>query len=69
MLIVIVRRTEGGACDILRALGADPHRIRFETKKRAWPSSFAEPGEPPRGEIRLVGSVSLESLGELDFAD
>lgn len=32
MLIVMVRRGDGGACEILRALGADPHRIRFETK-------------------------------------
>jgi hypothetical protein len=69
MLILIVRRSESGACDILRALGADPHRIRFEIKKRAWPSSFARPGAPPRGELRLVGTVSLESLGKLDFAD
>jgi hypothetical protein len=69
MLIVVVGHGEGGACDILRVLGADPHRIRFETKKRAWPSSFAKLGAPARGELRLVGTVSLESLGELDFAD
>lgn len=40
MLLVIVRRGEGGACEILRALGADPHGMRFEIKKRAWPSSL-----------------------------
>lgn len=67
MLIVIVRRGEGGACEILRALGADPHRIRFETKTRAWPSSFPEPGTRPT--VRLVRSVPAESLGELDFGD
>jgi ATP-dependent Clp protease ATP-binding subunit ClpC len=69
MLVVIVRRGEGGACEILRALGADPHRIRFETKKRAWPSSFPDPGGRAAGELRLVGCVPLESLTELDFGD
>jgi ATP-dependent Clp protease ATP-binding subunit ClpC len=65
MLIVIVGRGEGGTCEILRVLGADPHRIRFDTKKRAWPG--AGPGARPT--VRLVGSVPLESLGELDFGD
>jgi hypothetical protein len=65
MLIVIVGRGQGGACEILRMLGADPHRIRFATKQRAWPS--AGPGAKPT--VRLVGSVSLESVGELDFGD
>jgi ATP-dependent Clp protease ATP-binding subunit ClpA len=69
MLIAIVGRGEGGPCDILRALGADPHRIRFETKKRAWPASFPEPGATRTGVLRSVGSVSLESLGELEFED
>jgi hypothetical protein len=64
MLIVIVGRGEGGACEILRVLGADPHRIRFDTKKRAWPG--AGPGARPT--VRLVGSVPLKSL-ELDFGD
>jgi hypothetical protein len=36
------------ATDILRALRTDPHRIRFETKQRAWPSSVPEPGAPER---------------------
>jgi ATP-dependent Clp protease ATP-binding subunit ClpA len=67
VLIVIVRRGEGGACEILRALGADPHRIRFETKERAWPSSFPRPGA--QGELRLVGSIPLARLPELDFGD
>jgi ATP-dependent Clp protease ATP-binding subunit ClpC len=65
VLVVIVGRGEGGACEILRALGVDPHRVRFETKKRAWPSSVAG----PRPDVRLVGSVPLESLPELDFGD
>ncbi len=63
MLVVIVSRGEGGACEILRALGVDPHRVRFETKRRAWPSSG------PRPDVRLVGSVPLERLPELDFGD
>jgi hypothetical protein len=67
VLIVIVRRGEGGACEILRALGADPHRIRFETKKRAWPSSFPRPGA--QGELRVVGSIPVSSLPELDFGE
>jgi ATP-dependent Clp protease ATP-binding subunit ClpA len=66
ILIVIVRRGEGGACEILRALGADPHRIRFETKKRAWPSS--SPGPGAKGEVRGV-SVPLSSLSVVDFGD
>jgi Clp amino terminal domain, pathogenicity island component len=69
ILIVIVRNGDGGACEILRALGTDPHRIRFETKKQAWPSSFPEPGAKTTGELRLVRSVPVESLSELDFGD
>lgn len=68
LLIVIVRRGEGGACDILRALGADPHRIRFQTKKRLWPSSFPEPGARV-GTVRLVRSVPIEGDVERDFDD
>ncbi len=63
MLIVIVRRGEGGACEILRALGADPHRIRSETKKRAWPSSVAA------GSRGQVPGTSRPWPGELDFGD
>jgi ATP-dependent Clp protease ATP-binding subunit ClpC len=63
MLVVIVGRGEGGACEILRALGADPHRIRFETKKRAWPSSV---GAGSRGQLRVT---SRPWPGELDFGD
>jgi ATP-dependent Clp protease ATP-binding subunit ClpC len=63
MLIVIVRRGGGGACEILRALGADPHRIRSATKKRAWPPSVAA-GQ--RGQLR--GAIR-PWLGELHFGD
>lgn len=63
MLIVIVGRGDGGAYEILRALGADPDRIRFETKQRAWP--VAGPGARPT--VRLVGTVP--NLPELDFGD
>jgi len=69
LLIAIVVRGKGGACDILRALGADRHRIRFETKKRAWPSSFPEGGARPTAQPLGVRSVPVESVGELDFGD
>jgi ATP-dependent Clp protease ATP-binding subunit ClpA len=66
VLVVIMRRGEGGACDILRALGVDPHRVRFEAKKRAWPSSIPQPGAA----ATVVGrTMPLKSLGELDFGD
>jgi hypothetical protein len=65
MLIVIVRRGEGGACELLRALGVDPNTVRFETKKRAWPSSRVRRRAGPA--VRHVGSVQL--LRELDFED
>jgi ATP-dependent Clp protease ATP-binding subunit ClpC len=69
VLIVIVRRGEGGACEILRALEADPHRVRFETKKRACPSSFPDPAGRSTVELRHARSVPLESLIELDLGD
>lgn len=62
ILVVLVRRGEGGASEILRAAGADPDQIRLETKKQAWPSSLA--GPRPRLEGRTVGYA-----GELDFGD
>lgn len=68
VLIMIVRTGDGGACDILRALGADPHQIRFETKKRAWPASAPPPGAT-RSELRLIRSVPAESVAELEFED
>jgi ATP-dependent Clp protease ATP-binding subunit ClpA len=67
VLLVIVRREEGGACEILRLLGADPRRIRFEAKKRAWPADDAGPDARPS--VRHVGSVPLEGLGELESGE
>ena len=44
MLIVLVRGGQGGAGELLTALRVDPNRIRFETRKRAWPSDFGGAG-------------------------
>jgi ATP-dependent Clp protease ATP-binding subunit ClpC len=66
MLIALVARGEGRASEILRALGTDPNRVRFETKRRAWPPSVAGPGAGPRGQVR---GATREGLGELDFGD
>ena len=66
VLIVIVRRGEGGASEILRALGADPLRIAGETKMRAYPRRDAGPGEGPALLVRLV---PLGSVVEIDFGD
>ena len=63
MLIVLTARGEGGASEILRALGADPNRIRFDAKKRASPSSV--PG--PRGQVR--GTIREGLVDELDLGD
>ena len=65
MLIVLTARGEGGASEMLRALGADPNRIRFETKKRAWPSSVPGPGS--RGQLPVTVREGL--LDEFDFGD
>lgn len=67
VLIVIARRGEGGACEILRQLGADPHQMRFAAKKLAWPSSFPE-GAPHEPAVRLIGSVR-GGIPELEFGD
>jgi ATP-dependent Clp protease ATP-binding subunit ClpC len=69
ILIVIVARGDGCVCDILRVLDADPRRIRFETKKLAWPSSIPGAGARETGEVRIVGFMPAESIGELDFGD
>jgi ATP-dependent Clp protease ATP-binding subunit ClpA len=63
MLIVLTARGEGGVSEILRGLGADPNRIRFETKRRAWPSSV--PGQGSRGQLRATIREGL--LDELDL--
>lgn len=51
MLIVLLARGEGGASQILRALGADPNRIQSEMKKRAWPASVPGPNAGDNGTI------------------
>ena len=67
LLIVIMRRGEGGACDLLRALGVDPNRVRFETKKRWMPASFPKPGARSTVEARLTGWVSADRIREIEF--
>lgn len=67
MLIVLLARGEGGASEILRALGADPNRIRFETKKRAWPASVPGTGAGSTGQVRVT--IHEGPLDELDFGD
>ncbi len=64
MLIVLLAHGEGGASEILRALGADPNRIRFEIKKRAWPASVQGPDAGKRPQLRVT---IREDLEELDF--
>jgi ATP-dependent Clp protease ATP-binding subunit ClpC len=66
MLIVLLARGEGGASEILRALGADPNRSRFEMKKRAWPASVPGPGA---GVGQLRETIREALLEELDFGD
>lgn len=67
MLVVLLARGAGGASEILRALGVDPGRVRFEMKKRAWPASGPGPNlRRTRGQLR--GTIRQE-LGELDFGD
>ena len=51
--------------EILRALGADPNRIRLKNKKRASPWSVPEPRS--RGQLRVTIREGL--LDELDFGD
>jgi ATP-dependent Clp protease ATP-binding subunit ClpC len=69
LLIAIVGRQENNAWEILRLLRTYPARIRFETKRRAWPPTPAAPGQERRAEVRLVGSIPLESLPRIDFGD
>lgn len=42
LLVVLLRRGQGPASEVLVALGADPDAVRAEAKRRAWPS--APPG-------------------------
>ena len=66
ILIALVARGEGSVSEILRTFGADPNKVRFETKKRVAQSRRAGLSAGPRGQVR--GAVR-EILGELDFGD
>jgi ATP-dependent Clp protease ATP-binding subunit ClpA len=61
LLIVLTRRGEGRASEVLRALGADPNHVRADTKKQAFPRE--EPGPSLRGASRT------RLLEDLDFGD
>lgn len=61
ILIAVIGRGEGGASEILRALGADPHRIRSAAKMLASPFVQGPVGQL-RGTVRAVPP-------ELDFGD
>ncbi|HEY1775441.1 MAG TPA: Clp protease N-terminal domain-containing protein [Solirubrobacteraceae bacterium] len=61
VMIVLLRRGEGGASEVLRELGADPNQVRFETKERAFPR------EGPGSSLGSRGHTGL--LKELDFED
>jgi hypothetical protein len=60
ILIVLVARGEG-VCDILPLLGVDPGKLRFEAKKRAFPSN--------RGTTHQVTATVRPMLPELDFGE
>ena len=63
MLVVLLGRGEdGGVCEIVRELGADPRRIRSETKRHAWPSDAA--GPRPRLKVRTVALLDELNFGE-----
>ena len=61
ILIVIVAKGEG-ARDILRSLGADPDRLRFEAKMRALPQDARSTRPQLKATVRPM-------LPELDFGD
>jgi ATP-dependent Clp protease ATP-binding subunit ClpA len=62
ILIAVIGRGESGASEILRALGADPHRIRFAAKMLASPTSVPGPVGRLRGTVRAIPP-------ELEFGD
>jgi len=64
LLLAILVRGQAGACGILRDLGADPNRIRFETKKRTSPLSATSSDTKPGARVR---SAIVKALGELDL--
>jgi len=58
LLAAIVRLSEGGACQILRALDVDPGVIRFEIKKRSRaPADRGAARAPPQ--VRHIRSAPL----------
>jgi ATP-dependent Clp protease ATP-binding subunit ClpA len=60
ILIVLVARGES-ACEILRLLGVDPGKLRFEAKKRAFPST--------PGTTQQLTATVRQMLPELDFGE
>jgi ATP-dependent Clp protease ATP-binding subunit ClpC len=60
ILIVLMARGES-ACEILRLLEVDPGKLRFETKKRAFPSNA--------GTTNQVKATARPMLPELDFGE
>lgn len=62
ILIVLVAKGQDGACEILRQLGVDPSRLRFEAKKRAFPRSNESSPQQLKATARPM-------LPELDFGD
>ena len=61
LLIVLTRRGEGGASEVLAALGVDPNQVRADAKKRAFPR------EQPGPSLRAVGHTGI--LEDLDFGN
>jgi ATP-dependent Clp protease ATP-binding subunit ClpA len=62
ILIVLVASGENGPCEILRLLGTDPSRLRFEAKKRAFPRDAQSTGHQ-------ATAIGRPVLPELDFGD
>jgi ATP-dependent Clp protease ATP-binding subunit ClpA len=61
MLIVLTACGEGGVSEILRGLGADPNRIRFETKKRLGHGAFQGLGQEDNCGPRSARASSTNS--------
>jgi ATP-dependent Clp protease ATP-binding subunit ClpA len=62
MLLALLARGEGGASEVLRALGADPNAMRAEVKKRA----ATLPEQRATGQLHIT---SHPGALELDFGD
>lgn len=64
LLAAITRLSEGGACQILRALNVDPGVIRFEIKKRVRaPADGGAGPSPPR--VRHIRSAPLAGASQV----